>query len=268
MHSHYHHCHQSEIDNPKSEIKMSGHSKWSTIKRKKGALDAKRGKIFTKLNREIFIAVKEGGPHPEGNPRLRLALQNARGQNMPKDNIERAIKKASGDDASSYQEITYEGYGPHGVAIYVECTTDNTNRTVQTVRFLFNKHGGSLGTSGSLEFLFQRKGNFQIVKPAQFDEEQFTLEVIDAGAEDLEIEDQYVTVTTAFEDFGKMQKKLDELGLVAESAELQRVPNSRVSLSNEEFSSVMKLIDALEDEDDVQKVFHNLEVNEEQMEML
>lgn len=247
---------------------MSGHSKWSTIKRKKGALDAKRGKIFTKLAREIFIAVKEGGPHPEGNPRLRLALQNARGQNMPKENIERAIKKASGDDASAYSEVTYEGYGPHGVAVYVECTTDNTNRTVQSVRFLFNKHGGSLGTSGSLEFLFQRKGNFQIVKPGNFDEEQFTLDVIDAGAEELEIEDGYITITTAFEDFGKMQKKLDEMGIVVETAELQRVPHTRVSLSNEEFSAVMRLIDALEDDDDVQKVFHNLEVTEQQMELI
>lgn len=247
---------------------MSGHSKWSTIKRKKGALDAKRGKIFTKLNREIVIAVKEGGPNPEGNPRLRLALQNARGQNMPKENIERAIKKGSGDDDSHFQEVTYEGYGPHGIAIYVECTTDNTNRTVQNVRFLFNKYGGSLGTNGSLEFLFHRKGYFQIVKPGDFDEDQFTLEIIDGGAEDLEIEDEYITVTTAFEDFGSMQKKLDEMGIEVESAELQRVPDTRVSLGNEEFVSVMKLIDGLEDEDDVQKVFHNLEISEEQMEMI
>lgn len=247
---------------------MSGHSKWSTIKRKKGALDAKRGKIFTKLNREITVAIKEGGPNPEANTRLKIAIQNAKGQNMPRENIERAIKKASGDEAESYLELTYEGYGPHGIAIYVECTTDNQNRTVQNVRHLFAKHGGSLGTNGSLEFLFDRKGNFQFIKPDDFDEEDFTLEVIDGGAEELDVEEEYVTVTCAFEDFGKMQKKLDELNVQIESAELQRVPASRLSLGDEEFTKVMKLIDALEDDDDVQKVFHNLEVTEEQMSLM
>lgn len=247
---------------------MSGHSKWSTIKRKKGALDAKRGKIFTKLNREITVAIKEGGANPEANTRLKIAIQNAKGQNMPRENIERAIKKASGDEADSYLELTYEGYGPHGIAIYVECTTDNQNRTVQNVRHLFTKHGGSLGTNGSLEFLFDRKGNFQLIKPDDFDEEEFTLEVIDGGAEELEVEDEYVTVTCAFEDFGKMQKKLDELNVQIESAELQRVPTSRLSLGDEEFAKVMKLIDALEDDDDVQKVFHNLEVTDQQMSLM
>ncbi|WP_339792724.1 YebC/PmpR family DNA-binding transcriptional regulator [uncultured Imperialibacter sp.] len=247
---------------------MSGHSKWSTIKRKKGALDAKRGKIFTKLNREITVAIKEGGPNPEANTRLKIAIQNAKGANMPKDNIDRAIKKASGEDADNYQELTYEGYGPHGIAIYVECTTDNQNRTVQNVRHAFTKHGGSLGTNGSLEFLFERKGSFQVAKPEGFDEDEFTLEVIDGGAEDLEVEEEYVTVTCAFEDFGKMQKKLDEMNVQVENAELQRVPANRLSLGDEEFVKVMKLIDALEDDDDVQKVFHNLEITEAQMELI
>lgn len=247
---------------------MSGHSKWSTIKRKKGALDAKRGKIFTKLNKEISVAVKEGGANPEGNPRLRMAIQNAKGQNMPKDNIDRAIKKASGADADNYQELTYEGYGPHGIAVYVECMTDNTNRTVQGVRHAFTKYGGSLGTNGSLEFLFQRKGSFQLVKPEQFDEDEFTLQVIDGGAEEVEVDEEYVTVTCAFEDFGRMQKKLDEMDVEVESAELQRVPNARVSLTDEQFQLVMKLIDTLEDDDDVQKVFHNLEVTDAQMSLM
>ncbi len=246
---------------------MSGHSKWSKIKRKKGAADAKRGQMFTKLLREISVAVKDGGPNPEGNPRLRLALQNAKGQNTPKENIDRAIKKASGDDGTQYLEVTYEGYGPHGVAIFLECTTDNTNRTVQFVRLLFSKHGGALGTNGSLEFLFQRKGIFQIVKPAGLDEEQFMLDVIDGGAEEVDTEEDYLTVTCAFEDFGRMQKKLDEMRIVVENAEMQRIPNTTVALGDEEFVKVMKLIDALEAEDDVQKVFHNLEVTDRQMEL-
>ena len=181
---------------------MAGHSKWSTIKRKKGALDAKRGKIFTKIIKEITIAAKEGGADPMANPRLRLAIANAKGANMPKENIERAIKKGSGADATEYIETTYEGYGPHGVAVFVECSTDNLNRTVSDVRAAFNKHGGALGTNGSLEFIFDRKGVFIIEKPEGIDEDDFTLEVIDAGAEDVEFEDDYIHITSAMEDFG------------------------------------------------------------------
>jgi len=208
---------------------MSGHSKWSTIKRKKGAIDAKRGKLFTKLIKEISIAAKEGGGDIEGNPRLRLAVANAKGNNMPKDNIERAIKKATGAEADSYQETTYEGYGPNGVAVFVECLTDNTNRTVSAVRSSFSKYGGNLGTNGSLEFIFGRKGVFTIALQPGMDEDDFTLEIIDAGAEDVSSEDGYLTVTCDMSDFGKIQKKLEELKVEAENAELQRIPNTLVT---------------------------------------
>jgi YebC/PmpR family DNA-binding regulatory protein len=247
---------------------MSGHSKWSTIKHKKGALDKKRGKIFTKLIKEITVAAKEGGPDPELNPRLRLAVQNAKGKNMPKDTIERAIKKVAGGEAADYQELTYEGYAPHGVAVFVECTTDNLNRTVAAVRSIFTKNGGNLGTNGSLEFIFDRKGVFALTFPEGQDEDDLTLELIDGGAEDVEIDDGMMTLTCAMEDFGSMQKKLEELGLEAENAELERIPNSYSNLSDDDFSQVMKTIDALEDDDDVQKVFHNIEATDSQLESL
>lgn len=247
---------------------MSGHNKWSTIKRKKGALDAKRGKIFTKLIKEISIAAREGGGDPSANPRLRLAIQNAKGANMPKENIERAIKKGSGNDATEYFETSYEGYGPHGVAIFVECTTDNLNRTVSAVRSMFNRHGGSLGTKGMLEFIFDRKGVFTIPIPEGADEDGFTLEMIDAGAEDVEVDDGYFEITCAMEDFGSIQKKLDEMDIDPESAELRRIPKTLVELTDDHFQKVMKLIEALEDDDDVQKVYHNINITDKQMEML
>lgn len=247
---------------------MSGHSKWSTIKRKKGALDAKRGKIFTKLIKEISLATREGGEDPAANPRLRLAIQNAKGANMPKENIERAIKKGSGADADNYFETTYEGYGPHGVPVFVECTTDNINRTVQNVRAAFNKYGGSLGTNGSLEFIFDRMGVFQILKPEGFNEDEFTLEIIDAGAEDIDFQDDYIHIECALEDFGKMQRKLEEMNIEPEVAELQRVPKNRVELKDEALQKVMKLIEVLEDDDDVQKVYHNIEIKENQYELI
>jgi YebC/PmpR family DNA-binding regulatory protein len=247
---------------------MSGHSKWSTIKRKKGAADARRGKLFTKLIKEISIAAREGGGDPEGNPRLRLAISNAKGNNMPKDNIERAIKKATGSDAEQYHETTYEGYATHGVAVFVECLTDNTNRTVSSVRAAFTKHGGSLGTNGSLEFIFNRKGVFNIKLAEGMDEDEFTLEMIDVGAEDVTSEDGYLTVSCDISDFGAIQKKLEELSVEAENAELQRIPNTLVTLSDDDFGKVMKMIDVLEDNDDVQKVFHNLDITDAQMELI
>jgi len=204
----------------------------------------------------------------DANPRLRLAVQNAKGVNMPKDNIQRAINKGSGSDGTEYSEITYEGYGPGGVAIFVETTTDNVNRTVSNVRSAFSKYGGSLGTNGSLEFIFQRKGIFTYPVPVDFIEDEFTLEVIDAGAEEVEIEDGYVTVTTAMEDFGRMQKKLDGLQIEVEEAELQRIPNTLVKVEDEIFSKVIKLIETLDDDDDVQKVYHNLDASTEQFESL
>lgn len=247
---------------------MSGHSKWANIKRRKGAQDAKRGKVFTKMIKEITVAAREGGADPEGNPRLRLAIQNAKGQNVPKDNIERAINKGSGKDAVDYQELTYEGYGPHGVAVFVECATDNLNRTVSNIRSLFSKYGGSLGVNGSVEYLFDRKGSFLIEQQEEMDRDDLTLELIDGGAEEVDFEDGYISVTCAMEDFGMMQHKVEELEMEAEEAGLTRIPTTYVSLDNDAFSKVMKLIDALEDDDDVQKVYHNIGMTEEQMEMV
>ena len=246
---------------------MSGHSKWSTIKRKKGAIDAKRGKIFTKIIKEIIIAAKEGGGDPESNARLRLAVQNAKGANMPKDNIERAIKKASGADAESYSETSFEGYGPAGVAVFVDCLTDNNNRTVASVRAAFNKHGGSLGTNGSLTFLFERKGVF-IIKNEGLSLEDVELEMIDAGCEDFEVDGEMITVTCAKEDFGSVSKKLNELDIEAEEAGLQRLPNDTKLVDIESARKVLRLIETLEDDDDIQNVYHNLEMTDELAEEL
>lgn len=242
---------------------MSGHSKWSTIKRKKGALDAKRSKIFSKIIKEISIAVRESGPDPENNPRLRMAISNAKGSSMPKDNIERAINKGKDKDAAAFSEITYEGYLPNGIAVIIECTTDNTQRTVSNVRAIFNKFGGSLGTTGSLSFLFDRKGVFTIPEKDGLDMEEFELEMIDAGAEDIEKEEGVITVTTSMEEFGRMQKKLEEMKIEVENAELQRIPNDTVTLDSESAAKILKIIDIFEDDDDVQKAFHNLELTDE-----
>lgn len=246
---------------------MSGHSKWSTIKRKKGAADAKRSKIFSRIIKEITVAVKEGGSDPEGNPRLRLAIANAKGANMPKDNVQRAISKASEKDSSSFVEITYEGYANYGVAVYVECLTDNQQRTVANIRSYFNKQNGKLDTNGALSFLFDRKGVFSVNKAAvSLQEEDFMMEVIDAGAEDVEADDQFFIIYTAMEDFGQMMKKLEDLNIEAENAELQRLPKNTIKLEKEQAEKVLKLIETFEEDDDVQNVFHNLEITDEMME--
>ena len=241
---------------------MSGHNKWSTIKRKKGAADAKRGKIFTKIIKEIIMAAKEGGGDPDTNARLRLAIQNAKGANMPKDNIERAIKKAVGADAVSYIETSFEGYAPHGIAIFAECLTDNNNRTVASVRSVFNKFGGSLGTNGSLTFLFERKGIFTI-KNEDLKLDDLELEMIDAGAEDFEVFDDTLTITCAKENFGSVNRKLNELGIEVEEAALKRIPNDTKKLDVESAKKVLKFVDALEEDDDIQNVYHNLEITDE-----
>jgi YebC/PmpR family DNA-binding regulatory protein len=241
---------------------MSGHSKWSTIKRKKGAADAKRGKIFTKIIKEIIIAAKDGGGDPESNAKLRLAIQNAKGVNMPKDNIDRAIKKAVGSDAESFTETSFEGYGPCGVAVFAECLTDNNNRTVASIRSAFNKHGGNLGTNGSLSFLFERKGIFTI-KNEGLSLDNIELEMIDAGAEDFEIDGDRITITCAKEDFGSVSRKLSELGIEPEEARLKRIPNDTKKLDVESAKKVLKFIESLEDDDDIQNVYHNLEMTDE-----
>lgn len=245
---------------------MSGHSKWSTIKRKKGALDAKRGKLFSRIVKEIQMAVKEGDPLPENNPRLRLAIQNAKGANMPKENVERAINKAS-SEADNLQEVSYEGYAPGGVGIFIECLTDNNTRTVSNIRAIFNKRGGNLGTNGSLGFLFDRKGVFTVPK-GNFDPDSFELGIIDAGAEDIEPGDDVFIVTTAVEDFGRVQKKLEEMKIKVENAQLQRIPNDTKKMDLEMSQKILRMIEEFEELDDVQNVYHNLEMTEELMKAL
>jgi YebC/PmpR family DNA-binding regulatory protein len=249
---------------------MSGHSKWSTIKRKKGAIDAKRGKVFTKIIKEISIAVKEGGSSdPESNPRLRLAISNAKGANMPKDNVERAIKKASDKDGAKYEYVTYEGYGPNGIAFFIEASTDNINRTVSNVRAIFSKFNGSLGTNGSLEFMFDRKGVFTIpLANISMDSEEFEMELIDGGADEVEKEGDVIIVYTSFEDFGAMQKKLEELEIEAESADLQRIPNTTSALDVHASKTILNMVDRFEEDEDVNNVFHNLEMTDELLEQM
>ncbi|MFC2102475.1 YebC/PmpR family DNA-binding transcriptional regulator [Bacteroidota bacterium] len=244
---------------------MSGHNKWSTIKRKKGALDAKRSKIFSKIIKEITIAVREGGPDTDGNPRLRLGIANAKGASMPKETIQRAISKGADKDAAALSETTYEGKGAHGIAIYVECMTDNTQRTVSNIRSYFSKHGGELGKNGMLNYLFDRKGVF-VVPKGELDQDEFEMEVIDAGAEDIDVDDEVFTITTAMEDFGNMMKKLEELAIEPESAALHRIPKSTETLDVESARKILKLIDLIEEDDDVQQVFHNLTLTDELME--
>ncbi len=243
---------------------MSGHSKWSKIKRKKGATDSKRSQIFSRIAKEITISAQLGGSDESMNSRLRLAIQNAKGVNMPKDVIIRAISKAE-KDTGSLEELTYEGYGPGGIAIFVECLSDNSNRTVANIRAAFTKHGGNLGTKGSLSFIFGRKGIFTIPEKAVKNLDDFELEMIDAGAEDFEIDSNTIIITSAFEDFGKISGKLEEMKIEAESQELQRIPNTTTKLSVDDARKVMRLIDRIEEDEDVQKVFHNLEMTDELM---
>ncbi len=221
--------------------------------------------MFSKVVKEITVAVKEGGSDPDANPRLRLAIANAKGISMPKDNIERAINKGKDKDSANFIELTYEGYLSNGIAVFIECTTDNQQRTVSNIRAIFNKYNGNLGTNGSLSFIFERKGIFTVPQ-GDLDQDGFELEMIDAGAEDIELEDGFFSITTAMEDFGKVQKKLEELGIEPENAELQRIPNDTVTLAEEDARKILKVIEAFEDDDDVQKVFHNLEISDEMME--
>ncbi len=217
----------------------------------------KMAKAFTRYGREIAIAVKQSGGDPATNPRLRMAIQNAKGVNMPKDRIEAAIKRAASKDEKDFQESTYEGYGPHGIAILVECATDNPTRTVANLRMYFSRGGGSLGTSGSLDFMFERKGVFKL-PAAGVNMEDLELELIDHGAEDIQMEDEQIVVYTQFADFGAMQKALEEKGIAVTSSELQRIPNTTVELSEEQLEEVLDLVDKIEEDDDVQAVYHNL----------
>ena len=223
-------------------------------------------KDFTRIGKEIVMAVKENGPNPDTNARLRTAIQNGKGVNMPKDRVEAAIKRASSREEKDYQEVVYEGYGPHGVAIVVETATDNPTRTVSNVRLYFNRNSGALGTAGSSDYTFTRKGVFKLTA-AGLDRDELELELIDAGAEDVYetteddehgAEHQYMVIETAFTDFGQMQKALDAKGVNIVSATLQRVPNTTVSLNDEQAEEVEKLIDKLEEDEDVQAVYHTM----------
>lgn len=229
----------------------------------------KMAKTFSKIGKDIALAVKAGGPEIDANPALRRCIQNAKGANMPKDNVERAIKKASGADAEHYEEITYEGYGQGGVAFFVECTTNNPTRTVANVRAIFNKFDGNLGKNGELAFVFDRKGIFSIdITQIKMDWDDLEMEMIDGGAEEVDKDEEEVMITTAFEDFGSLSHKLDELGIEVKSAELQRIPNTSKEVSEEHFKVNMKMLDRFEEDDDVQNVYHNMEITDELLDSL
>ena len=238
---------------------MSGHSKWSTIKRKKGANDAQRAKIFTKIAREIIVAVKAGGPDPENNSRLKDVISKARSNNMPNDNINRTIKKAAGStDTDNYENITYEGYGPNGVAVIVETLTDNRNRTAADVRHAFDKFGGNMGQNGCVSFMFDRKGVIVIESSDEIDEEELTMDALEAGADDLETSDDCFEITTSPEAFSEVRSALEGKYELA-SAEIAMVPQTTTELTDETHITMMnKMLDLLEDNDDVQQVWTSL----------
>ena len=223
---------------------------------------ANMAKAFTRVGREIALAVKEGGGDPDYNPRLRMAIQNAKAANMPKSNIDNAISKALGKDSADYTEIVYEGYAPHGIAVLVETATDNPTRTVANVRHVFSKYGGSLGTSGSVDYMFSRKGVFTIKKEAIADPEEFELEMIDHGLEELKSEDEDYVLFCDFADYGSLSKALDEKGIEPTETKLDRISSMMKSLNDEEAEAVIKLIDKMEEDDDVLQVFHTMNMDE------
>lgn len=244
---------------------MSGHSKWSTIKHKKGAADARRGQLFTRLSREIMVAARSGDPNPDMNFRLRLAVDNARSNNMPKENIQRAIERGAGigGNGDSLEEITYEGYGPGGTGIIIQTLTDNKNRSATDVRTKLTRNGGTMAQSGAVAWNFEAKGQITVTVDGR-DPEEVALEIVDAGAEDVEIEDNVINITSPFDGFPQVQTAVEKIkGVIVESAEIAMVPSSTIELDNETSRQAMRLIDALEELDDVQKVFSNAEFSEE-----
>lgn len=246
---------------------MSGHNKWSTIKHKKGAADAKRGKIFTKLIKELTVAAKMGGSDPDGNPRLRSAMDKAKSENMPKDNIERAIKKGAGEmEGVNYEETTYEGYGPGGVAVLVEVMTDNRNRTVSDVRSIFSKCNGNMGETGCVSWLFDKKG--LIVYPKEIDFDSLFEAALEAGAEDVADEEGQIEVITDPSSFMEVRDALEKGGFKHDSAEVTMIPQTMVKLEGKQAESMLKLMERLEDNDDVQNVYANFDISEEEMEKM
>lgn len=248
---------------------MSGHSKWSTIKRKKGAIDAARGKVFTKIIKEITVAARMGGGDIESNPRLRLAVNSAKSNNMPADNITRAIKKGTGElEGVSYEEITYEGYAPGGVAIIIESMTDNRNRTVAELRHLLSKNGGNLAESGAVSWNFERKGVITVAKGGYTEDDLMNV-ILEAGADDMTDEDEFFEVTASLENFEPVRKAIESSalnGIKIESASLQYVPKQSVKVEGKDAESALKLINAIEDYDDVQNVYSNADIDEKVME--
>jgi YebC/PmpR family DNA-binding regulatory protein len=244
---------------------MSGHSKWHTIKHKKGALDAKRGKVFTKLIKEITVAARVGGGDPDANARLRKAVSDAKGSNMPNDTIARAIRRGTGEEEGvSYEEITYEGYGPGGVAVMVDSMTDNRNRTVAEIRHIFAKNGGNLGTSGAVNWMFEKKGYIVVAKSAKPEDELFEI-VTDAGAEDLRDDEDNFEIITSPDDFDAVLEAVKKSGLEPEAAEIELLPKEYKRLEGVEAKQMLKLMESLEDHDDVQKVSANFDISEADM---
>jgi YebC/PmpR family DNA-binding regulatory protein len=241
---------------------MSGHSKWATIKRKKGATDAARGRLFTRLGKEITIAARAGGGSPEGNPRLRLAIQTAKANNMPSDNIKRALPGVS------YEEVTYEGYGPGGVAIIVEAVTDNANRTVSEMRYVFSRNNGNLGSAGSVGWMFHRKGSLTVPKAAQkvpLTEDDIMGIILEAGADDMQTDADAYLITTSPHAFDTVKKALEDKGVVTENASLQMVPQNTVKIAGREAEQVLKLMEAIEEHDDVQNIYANFDIDEKDL---
>lgn len=239
---------------------MSGHSKWSTIKRKKGAIDAERSKIFQKLAKELFVAAKSGDPDPANNPSLRMVIDKAKSANMPNNNIERAIEKAKGSkDGEAYEQVRYEGYGPFGVAIMIDCLTDNRNRTAPQIRSAFTKKNGNLGTDGSVSYMFERKG--LLVIDNILDEDKVMEAVLEAGALDFKVDEETYEIITSTDNFFDVKSALEGIGVSSFIAsEITFLPNNLVSLDDEQTEKVMSLIETLEDIDDVQEVYHNLDI--------
>ena len=239
---------------------MSGHSKWKTIKAKKGKEDQRRASVFTKLARYITVAVKEGGSNPEFNPSLKSAIEKAKAENMPNDNIERAIKKGEGGEGdANYENVTYEGYGIGGVAVIVECLTDNRNRTASDVRRAFDKHGGNLGTTGCVSYLFDKKGFIAIENDGSVDEDTLTMDAIDLGAEDFKAYEEGYEIYTSVEDFNQVVEGLKDRGYKLSDFDISNIPQTTVKLDEEQAIKFEKMVDDLEESDDVQSVSHNLE---------
>lgn len=242
---------------------MSGHSKWSTIKRKKAKEDQRRSKIFTKLIKEITVSARLGGGDPETNPRLRTAIDDANNANMPKDNIEKAIQRGTGElPGVQYEDMTYEGYGPNGIALFIECTTDNKNRTVSEIRHLLDRHGGSLGESGSVAWVFHRKGVVYVSKKG-ITEDELMLAALESGAEDITEEEEFFEVTCPMEEFHNLKTGLKEAGFNVKESELQQIPKSTVNITGSDAKKLMNLLEALEDHDDVQNVWSNADLDED-----